>query len=65
MEDNSKKKPDRSAEEEKFKQDILKYLENFISKETKNKKEIYSLVEPGFEFVSEFDGVIIFRKRKL
>jgi len=55
--------PNRSAEEEKFKADVLKYLENLKSKVVKNEKEIYSIVEPGFEYVTEFEGVKIFRKR--
>ena len=57
--------PNRSAEEEKFKEDVLKYLENLISKVTKNEKEIYSIVEAGFEYVTEIEGVKIFKKRIL
>ena len=38
---------------------------NYISKVAKTEKEICSLVEAGFEYVTEFDGAKIFRKRKL
>jgi hypothetical protein len=38
---------------------------NYISKVAKTEKEICSLVESGFEYVTEFDGAKIFRKRKL
>jgi integrase len=38
---------------------------NYISKVAKNEKEICSLVEAGFEYVTEFDDARIFRKRKL
>jgi hypothetical protein len=65
MDNNGKNILDRSAEEEKFKADVLKCLEKFISKVAKNEKEIYSLVEAGFEYVTEFEGAKIFRKRIL
>ena len=38
---------------------------NYISKVAKTEKEICSLVEAGFEYVTEFEGAKIFRKRKL
>ena len=38
---------------------------NYISKVAKTEKEICNLVEAGFEYVTEFDGAKIFRKRKL
>ena len=57
--------PNRRAEEEKFKVDVLEYLVPFISKDAKNEKEIYSLVEAGFEYVTEIEGIKIFRKRIL
>jgi integrase len=38
---------------------------NYISKVAKTEKEICSLVEAGFEYVTEFQGTKIFRKRKL
>jgi integrase len=38
---------------------------NYISKVAKSEKEICSLVEAGFEYVTEFQGTKIFRKRKL
>ena len=38
---------------------------NYISKVAKTEKEICSLIEAGFEYVTEFEGAKIFRKRKL
>jgi len=38
---------------------------NYISKVARTEKEILSLVDAGFEYVTEFDGAKIFRKRKL
>jgi hypothetical protein len=38
---------------------------NYLSKVTKTETEICSLVEAGFEYVTEFEGAKIFRKRKL
>jgi len=38
---------------------------NYISKVAKTEKEICSLVEAGFEYVTELDGAKILRKRKL
>lgn len=37
----------------------------YISKVTKTAKEICSLVESAFEYVTEFEGSKIFRKHKL
>jgi hypothetical protein len=39
--------------------------QDYISKIARTEKEICSLVEAGFEYVTEFDGTKIFRKRKL
>jgi hypothetical protein len=36
-----------------------------ISKVAKTEKEVCSLIEAGFEYVTEFEGAKIFRKRKL
>jgi len=38
---------------------------DYISKVAKTEKEICSLIEAGFEYVTEFEGSKIFRKRKL
>jgi hypothetical protein len=38
---------------------------NYISKGAKTEKEICSLVEAGFEYVTEFQETKLFRKRKL
>jgi hypothetical protein len=38
---------------------------NYISKVAKTEKEICSLLDVGFEYVTEFQGAKIFRKRKL
>ena len=37
----------------------------YISRVAKNEKEICGLVEAGFEYVTEFEGAKIFKKRKL
>ena len=37
----------------------------YISKIAKSEKEICKLIEVGFEYVTEFEGSKIFRKRKL
>jgi hypothetical protein len=37
----------------------------YISKVAKTEKEICSLVDAGFEYVTDFEGTRIFRKRKL
>jgi integrase len=39
--------------------------QDYISKVAKTEKEICSLIEAGFEYVTEFEGAKIFRKRKL
>ncbi|MGB9135216.1 MAG: site-specific integrase, partial [Candidatus Bathyarchaeia archaeon] len=39
--------------------------QDYISKVAKTEKEICSLVEAGFEYVTEFEGAKIFKKRKL
>jgi integrase len=39
--------------------------QDFISKVARTEKEICSLVEAGFEYVTEFEGAKIFKKRKL
>ncbi len=36
----------------------------YISKVAKTEKEVCSLIEAGFEYVTEFEGARIFRKRK-
>ena len=38
---------------------------SYISKVAKTEKEVCSLIEAGFEYVTEFEGAKIFRKRKL
>jgi hypothetical protein len=38
---------------------------NYISKVAKTEKETCSLIESGFEYVTEFEGAKIFRKRKI
>jgi hypothetical protein len=38
---------------------------NYISKVAKTETEICSLIEAGFEYVTEFQDSKIFRKRKL
>jgi hypothetical protein len=38
---------------------------NCISKVAKTEKEICSLIESGFEYVTEFEGAKIFRKHKI
>ena len=38
---------------------------SYISKVAKTEKEICSLIEAGFEYVTEFEGSKIFKKRKL
>ena len=37
----------------------------YISKVAKTEKKVCSLIEAGFEYVTEFEGARIFRKRKL
>ncbi len=36
----------------------------YISKVARTEKEILSLIDVGFEYVTEFEGAKIFRKRK-
>lgn len=36
----------------------------YISKVAKSEKEICNLIEAGFEYVTEFQGAKIFKKRK-
>jgi len=38
---------------------------DFISKVAKTEKEVCSLIEVGFEYVTDFEGAKIFRKKKL
>lgn len=38
--------------------------QDFISKVAKTEKEVRSLVKAGFEYVTDFDVVKLFRKRK-
>jgi hypothetical protein len=44
---------------------VLKGETNYISKVAKTEKDICILIEAGFEYVTEFEGSKIFRKRKL
>ena len=37
----------------------------YISKVAKSEKEICSLIEAGFEYVTDFEGAKIFRKAKM
>ena len=39
--------------------------QDYISKVAKTEKEICSLIGAGFDYVTEFEGAKIFRKRKL
>jgi hypothetical protein len=39
--------------------------QDYISKVAKTEKEVCDLVEAGFEYVTDFEGTKIFRKRKL
>jgi len=39
--------------------------QDYISKIAKNEKDICTLIEAGFEYITEFEGAKIFRKRKL
>lgn len=39
--------------------------QDYISKVARTEKEICSLIEAGFEYVTEFEGAKIFKKRKL
>ncbi len=39
--------------------------QDFISKVARTEKEICALVEAGFDYVTEFEGAKIFKKRKL
>jgi hypothetical protein len=39
--------------------------QDYISKVAKSQKEICSLIEAGFDYVTEFEGAKIFRKPKL
>ena len=38
--------------------------ENFTCKVAKNQTEITQLIESGFEYITEMDGLKYFRKRK-
>lgn len=38
--------------------------ENFIVKATKDTEEMQSLLDVGFEYVCQKDGLMLFRKRK-
>jgi len=39
--------------------------QDYISKVAKTEKDICTLIEAGFEYITEFEGAKIFRKRKL
>jgi hypothetical protein len=39
--------------------------QDYISKVAKTEKQICQLIESGFEYVTDFEGAKIFRKRKL
>ena len=39
--------------------------QDYISKVAKTEKDICALIEAGFEYVTEFGGAKIFKKRKL
>jgi hypothetical protein len=50
--------------------ETIRFFKDMYKKDWKNElpnieKEICSLVEAGFEYVTEFQGAKIFRKRKL
>jgi len=37
---------------------------DYVAKVAKNEKEIFALIEAGFEYVTDFEGSKMFRKRK-
>jgi hypothetical protein len=39
--------------------------QDFTSKVAKTEKEVCDLIEAGFEYVTDFEGAKIFKKRKL
>jgi hypothetical protein len=43
---------------------FFKATANIISKVAKTEQEVSSLIEAGFEYITEFQGSKIFRKRK-
>jgi len=47
-----------------FEEAIFQGENEFISKVAKTEKEICSLIEAGFEYVTEFQDAKIFKKRK-
>ena len=49
----------------RFEEALFQGETNYISKVAKTEKEICSLIEAGFEYVTEIQGAKIFRKRKL
>jgi hypothetical protein len=38
--------------------------QDFISKVAKTEKDVCNLIETGFEYVTDFEGAKIFKKRK-
>ena len=45
-------------------QGLGSYSEDYVCKIAKNMNEAISLIEEGFEYVTEMDSVKLFRKRK-
>jgi len=48
-----------------FEEALFQGEHEYISKVAKTEKEVCSLIEAGFEYVTELEGARIFRKRKL
>jgi len=44
---------------------LLEGEQDYVSKVAKTEKYICTLIEAGFEYVTDFEGARIFRKRKL
>jgi len=44
---------------------LFRGKQDYISKVARTEKEVCRLIEAGFEYVTEFEGAKIFKKRKL
>ena len=65
---------DATARTQKYRQHTLLYVQleeavfdgecEYISKIAKSEQEICSLIEAGFEYITEFNGAKIFKKRE-
>jgi len=45
-------------------EELFKYQQEYVSKVAKTETDVYTLVDAGFDYVCDYEGPKVFRKRK-